>query len=282
MTLRYCCGNERRWRRCNEPRAYAARAAPGRVRDTMIGVCLSSGVPSWAAARLLKDSGEHFIAAFADTLIEDEDNYRFLDDCVENLGCELTRLVDGRTPWQVFRCHRYIGNSRVAPCSIELKRELLDRWAEERGTTAAVVGFTIGEEERRDRLTKKLAPREVRCPLIDAGMTADDCLDLADKHGLRIPRLYDLGFKHANCGGFCVRAGHEQFVLLAKHFPCRFAEHEREEDSLREVLGKDVSILRDRRGGMVRSLPLSEFRRRMDANEPLYAVGGNGCSCLSE
>lgn len=248
----------------------------------MIMACISSGVSSWAAARLAADSGLQFQPVFADTLIEDEDNYRFLDDCERDLGREIVRLTDGRTPWQVFRDQRFLGNSRTAPCSKLLKAAVLDRWGKENGVTGSIVGFGRGEEGRRDRLRKAIAPLTVRCPLLEAGLDADDALDMARERGLTPPRLYGLGFPHANCGGFCVRAGHEQFVLLAKHFPCRSAEHERQEQELRDYLQKDVSILKDRKGGIAKPLTLAEFRRRLDAQEPLYAVGGTGCSCLSE
>src|SRR4051812_29467666 len=96
-------------------------------------VQFSGGIGSWAAAhRAVERFGaEHVRLLFADTLMEDEDLYRFLDDAQRELGCELVRIADGRTPWQVFHDVRMLGNARVDPCSLVLKRELLRKWIDE-------------------------------------------------------------------------------------------------------------------------------------------------------
>lgn len=67
-------------------------------------VGFSGGVSSWLAARILRDEDPDrpMVLLFADTLIEDEDTYRFLDAAAENIGLPITRIADGRTPWEVF------------------------------------------------------------------------------------------------------------------------------------------------------------------------------------
>lgn len=70
-----------------------------------------------------------------------------------------------------------------------------------------------------------------------------------------------MGFTHNNCGGMCVRAGQRQWLHLLDVMPERYAEAEAEEEKLRGQLG-NVSILRDRRGGTTRPLPLRELRVR--------------------
>lgn len=102
----------------------------------------------------------------------------------------------------------------------------------------------------------------------------------AEREGIGVPRLYDYGFEHNNCGGRCVKAGHAQWKNLYQTFPDKYLEWEREEEDLRTALGKDVSILRDRRGGGVTPLPLAEFRRRIEdgCRYPLFdGVGSCGC-----
>ena len=56
---------------------------------------------------------ENVILLFADTLVEDEDLYRFNNDVVKLLGVPLIIIAEGRTPWQVFNDVKYIGNTRV-------------------------------------------------------------------------------------------------------------------------------------------------------------------------
>lgn len=58
---------------------------------------------------------------FTNTLWEDEDNLRFMDEVAEYVGLEITEILDGRTPEEVFFDMKYLGNSRLAKCSEELK-----------------------------------------------------------------------------------------------------------------------------------------------------------------
>ena len=88
----------------------------------------SGGLSSWLAAKRAKVKYGNVTLLFADTLIEDPDLYRFTDEAAANIGEPIVRLVEGRTPWEVFRDVKYIGNSRIDPCSRILKREQLDRW----------------------------------------------------------------------------------------------------------------------------------------------------------
>lgn len=84
-----------------------------------------------------------------------------------------------------------------------------------------------------------------------------------------------------NCGGFCVKGGHKQFKLLLEKLPERFLYHEGQEQAMRELLGKDVSILRNRRGGSVKPLPMADLRKRVEnddmTEEELCDFGGCGC-----
>jgi hypothetical protein len=99
--------------------------------------------------------------------------------------------------------------------------------------------------------------------------------------GLRPPRLYREGFRHNNCGGFCVKGGQASFALLLRRHPDRYRYHERREQELRRRLGKDVSILRDRRGGITRPLTLRSFRRRLECDAGDFERGEWGaCSCM--
>lgn len=155
-------------------------------------VHLSGGISSFLAAKRLSDAGEQFECVFADTLIEDQDTYRFLIACAgwiyaqpaQSLeaaalslpGVECNELehakqlavlrvatharipglhwiADGRTPWQVYANCRLLGNSRMDPCSRVLKRELLDKWTAKHCPNAInVFGYHHEERERADRL----------------------------------------------------------------------------------------------------------------------------------
>jgi len=93
-------------------------------------VFYSGGIGSWyTAKRVIEQHGkENVVLLFTDTLIEDEDLYRFLDDTEKDLGVPVTRIADGRTPWQVFKDVRWLGNSRLAQCSHILKQKPAEKW----------------------------------------------------------------------------------------------------------------------------------------------------------
>jgi hypothetical protein len=253
-------------------------------------VMFSGGISSWASARRVvqRFGTENVTLLFADTLIEDWDSYRFIGEAAYDLGLPVTRIADGRTPFEVFRDVKFLGNTQVDPCSRVLKRDLLDRWISERFTPDEVrvyTGLTWEEEHRQERIAERKLPYVYLAPLCDAPyLSKSQTLALAQSEGLTPPRLYDMGFSHANCGGGCVKAGIGHFANLLDKLPHVFEEWEKNENAMRGQLG-DVSMLKDRRGGMTRPLPLTQLRRRIEADEKLtfdeqYEIGG--CACAIE
>ena len=247
-------------------------------------VQMSGGVGSFLAAQraIARFGQENVVLLFADTLIEDEDLYRFLDDSSAALGVPITRIADGRTPWEVFRDVRYLGNTRIDPCSKVLKRELLRKWIDDNcdpTSTVVALGIDWTESHRFERAAPRWLPWELWAPLCDEPLIdkADTPAALAAL-GIELPRLYKLGFPHNNCGGFCIKAGQAQFKLLHEKMPERYAECEAQEESLRSLLG-DVAILRDRRGGTTKPLTLRRFREEYIGTSKVDADEWGGCGC---
>ena len=249
-------------------------------------VMFSGGVGSYCAARRVVEAycADSVKLLFADTLIEDEDLYRFLNEAATHLGAELCVIKDGRDPWAVFRDERFIGNTRVDICSRVLKRELLDKWVKEHYGPEEVVcyiGVDWTEAHRYDRLAPRKLPYIYKAPMCDDPyISKPEMMAILATDGIRPPRLYDLGFAHNNCGGFCVKAGHATFKRLLEKLPERYAYHEKQEESLRQHIGKDVAIMKDRRGGESRPMTMREFRERLtteDLQIDLFDIGGCGC-----
>ena len=247
-------------------------------------VSLSGGVGSWAAARRAMRTYDTVDLLFADTLIEDEDLYRFLGDIEEDLGQEIIHISDGRDVWETFEDVSHIGNTRIDPCSRILKRELLRSWIDDNhpAGTDVVVGIDWTEDHRCERIRANYLPHRVLFPLIEDGVDKCDMLAELDAAGIERPRLYGMGFPHNNCGGFCVKAGQAQFARLLHFFPDRYGWHEQREQDLRDKLDKDVSILRDRRGGTVKPLTLRAFRERVEAGEAFDRTEWGGCGCATD
>ena len=251
-------------------------------------VFYSGGALSWAAAmRTIERHGRDGLrVVFTDTSIEDPDLYRFLDDSERQLGVDIIRLKDGRTPWDVYRDKRMIGNSRMDPCSAELKRKPAQRWLKKNAPGATLVfGIDWTEMHRIEGLRKRYGEQghNVEAPMCDAPwMTKDDVMRWMRAEGLDPPELYRRGFAHNNCGGFCCRAGQAHFAHLLRELPERYAEHEKAEHDLRNYLGKDVSLLRDRAGGSTRPLTLREFRQGVEGGRQHDEFEWGGCGCFVE
>ncbi|RBO78294.1 hypothetical protein DFR74_1571 [Nocardia puris] len=228
---------------------------------------MSGGIGSFTTAiRVIERFGPAEVTLlFADTLAEDPDLYRFLSDAVDYLSVPFVRVCDGRTPWKVFADTRYLGNSRIAPCSRHLKQVPCRRWLTantDPADTVLYVGLDSTESRREPGVVRGWAPWHVEFPMLEAPfLTKDQMLEDCRARGLIPPRLYDLGYSHNNCGGVCVRAGQRQWRHTLRLFPDRFADAERHEAALRRVLG-DRTILTEQRHGVKYSLPLSELRRR--------------------
>lgn len=253
-------------------------------------VFFSGGFGSWAAAaRLRAELGPDIpiTLLFTDTLIEDQDLYRFLWEATDHVGGNLVWIAEGRTPWEVFRKERMMGNTRHDPCSKILKRQLSRRWVEDNcdpAQTTLYVGISWDESHRFDRIQPRWAPFTVRAPMCEPPfelLDTDARLAMMRDAGLEPPRLYTMGFPHNNCGGFCVKAGQAHFALLLKHFPERYRKHEQAEQDFRQWIDKDVAILRDRRGGTTKPLTMAMLRHRIEGEQGIDSDDWGGCGCFS-
>lgn len=270
-------------------------------------VMFSGGLGSWATAkRVAAEHGtDDLWLVFADVggahtsphMGEDADTYRFIAEAAADVGGTLITLNEGRDIWQVFHDNRFLGNSRLANCSKFLKQQPCREWLDancDPDDTTVYVGIDWTESHRLTAIERAYLPFKAEAPLIEPPyLTKDDIKAACVQAGIAIPRLYEAGFPHNNCGGFCVRAGQAQFRRLLEVHPDRYAYHEAKEQELREYLGADVAVLRDRstpKGGWVPgatprtpgSVPLTlrRFRERVETQPALtddFDWGGCGC-----
>lgn len=238
-------------------------------------VMFSGGIGSWACAKRVAQmhGTDNMTLLFADVkghsvnphIGEDEDTYRFLHDAANNVGARLVVVSDGRTIWDVFAERRFLGNSRTAPCSVELKVLPTKAWLQAHcapNTTTLYLGIDWSEAHRAERAKTANQPYAVQFPLLDKPLLdKPQMLQWAREEGLEPPRLYAFGFAHNNCGGGCVRSGISQFARLLKAMPERYAEWEAQEQNMRATLGRDVSILRRQVRGQHRKFTLMQLRQ---------------------
>lgn len=260
-------------------------------------VMFSGGIGSYITAkRVCAVAGaENVILLFSDVkgasdnphIGEDEDTYRFIKEASEYLGAELVILNEGRNIWEVFRDKRFLGNSRLAPCSAELKQKPAKQWIYDNTnpeTDIIYVGIDWSEEHRMAAVVRGYAPWRVGAPLTVAPLlTKAQMIAEAEADGLVPPRLYSLGFKHNNCGGGCVRAGQAQFKNLLEVMPERFAEWEKQEEKMQDFLGVPVTILSRTVNGSKQPLSLTELREMAENSPAMIDLSdvGVSCNCVS-
>jgi hypothetical protein len=249
----------------------------------------SGGLTSFEALRraLAQHGKENVHAIFADTMIEDEDLYRFLDDQERYFGIKIERVRDGRTPFQVMKDERCIKLPKfdMAPCSKILKHRTIDRYLEANyapGTYTRVFGMDWTEMHRVKHLTASLAPQPVWFPLIEKPYV-DKCHIAAEleRIGIKVPRLYEMGFTHNNCGGGCVKAGQAHWANLYYTMPERYAVWEAHEQAMQVHLKKEVTILREQIDGEMHTLSLKDFRERLESGGSYDKDDWGGCGCFA-
>lgn len=248
-------------------------------------VSYSGGLGSFMSAYLtVKQYGkENTHLIFTDTKTEDEDLYRFLDETVKALNVSMTTLADGRNIWEVFTDVRFHGNSRIDPCSRILKRELFRKHMESTYSieeTTIVFGIDHRESHRMDAINKNWSPWKTEAPLIHTQVSREDILDVLDGMKIDPPKLYELGFPHNNCGGFCVKTGQKQMKMLLDKLPERYAWHEEQQEKLFKHLGKEHGFIRKSIDGELQYLSLKRFREMLESGEKADMYNQEGCGCF--
>lgn len=204
-------------------------------------VWFSAGAASAVAAKLTLAAGPAVIA-YTDPGSEHPDNARFIADCEGWFGQEVVRLHSDRyrDTWQVFEERRFLNSLRGALCTTEMKKMVRQEFQEP--DDIQIFGFTSEEQARADRFRKQNPEVTLACPLIDRGLSKDDCLSLVERAGIELPMMYRLGYRNNNCVG-CVKGGAGYWNKIRRDFPETF-------DRMAKVERKiGRAILRDRVNG---------------------------------
>ena len=194
---------------------------------------------------------------------EHDDNRRFLADCERWFGRPVTVMRNEKynaSTIEVFRARRWIKGRRGAPCSLELKRELLDTF--NNPSDVSVFGFTIEEVDRFVDFKDRNPHMQAIAPLIQHRLTKSDCKAMVARAGIELPAMYRLGYRNANCIG-CVKGGEGYFRAIREDFPAEFEELA----AVQESIGPGASFLRFRSGPRkeqrmsLRELPVGKAAR---------------------
>ena len=215
-------------------------------------IFFSGGKASLAVADYVKTTypEDNILLYFTDTLWENEDLYRFINESSDKLQLPMLIHSAGLNPIQLMFEKKLVFNSMIGDCSKILKMKVardylkkgvvppVEEWRNrqylknEDFVTDATLYFGIGFDEmhREPAIRKNWQPFRVDMPLIEHNIYKDEILK---KYDIKQPVLYDYGFSHNNCNGRCVKAGQGHYRLLKEQMPDVFKKIMEQEHHLK-------------------------------------------------
>lgn len=184
---------------------------------------------------------------------EHPDNKRFLSDCEKWFGQKIKTVGNdkyNRSIFEVFKQTKYMAGVGGAACTRLLKKEVRKQY--EKPGDIQVFGYTSEEQHRVDRFIDANNDVEIITPLIDRGLTKQDCLAIVQDAGIGLPTLYKQGFKNNKCIP-CVKGGAGYHKLMQKHY----AEASAKMNSYEKLL--NVNLLKCTVNGEVMRYKLDEI-----------------------
>ena len=182
----------------------------------------SAGVSSFIACYLEKEIIDKIMYIHIDD--QHEDTMRFLKDCEKAIGKEIKIL---QSPYKsvsnVIKTFRFINGPYGAKCTDILKKRVRKEWEYDKTSLTYIWGYDFSERHRAERIKENFPEHEHIFPLIDRGLTKEDCHGLCSSLGIARPKMYDLGYRNNNCIG-CVKGGMGYWNKIRKDFPEIFAE----------------------------------------------------------
>jgi len=189
-----------------------------------------------ATKKAIEIYGNELIPASCVVANEHVDNERFLKDCENWFGIPVLKLKSDKYAdcWEVWEKRRYLVGPRGALCTTEMKKMVRQKF--QKISDVQIFGFTSEEKHRADRFREQNPEVNLVTPLIDLGITKNDCFNIIKQAGIELPAMYKLGYRNNNCIG-CVKASSVKYWLRTKH---HFPEIFERMSKLERTLGRTI------------------------------------------
>lgn len=214
----------------------------------------SGGVTSAVACKLAIDlfGLDRCVFIMLDTKNEDDDTYRFKEDCEKWYGKEIigeTRIgVDFDSIEGVWDRYSSLNVAHGAICSTELKRTLRERVQKKYDFEYQVFGFEFDKAEFNRAKSMSMQHRDARgiYPLLMFGYDKKKCLEIVQEAGIEVPKAYSLGYHNNNClKTGCVQGGIGYWQKRKIDDPESFYAMAEREHRYTKEKGKPVTMLKD-------------------------------------
>lgn len=211
----------------------------------------SGGVTSAVACKLAIDlyGKDRCRIIFIDTQNEDEDTYRFKEDCQKWYQVPIETITrigeDYKSIHDCWDKYKSLNVANGAICSTILKREVRQKWEKENSYAHQVFGFEFNKKEFNRAMGLKLNYPQTKplFPLLMLGYDKERCLELLVPDA---PRAYKMGFQNNNClKTGCVQGGIGYWKKMQQDLPDKFNKMAEVEHRLTDLKGKPVTMLKD-------------------------------------
>lgn len=230
-------------------------------------VWFSAGAASAVAAKLtIAEKPENLVLVYTDPGAEHDDNARFIEDCEHWFNYPVVRLKSDKyiDTWDVWQQTKFLVSPQGARCTTELKKKIRRQF--QNHDDIQVFGYTSEEQHRADRFREQNPEVNLRTPLIEHGLSKQDCLAIIDRAGIELPAMYKLGYQNNNCIG-CPKGGMGYWNKIRNDFP--------------DVFNRMAKLERELNNTVLRSNGQSLFLDELDPRRGNHATEANfECSLL--
>lgn len=234
---------------------------------------VTSAIACWIALNLFGKENCRFI--FMDTQNEDDDTYRFLNDCekwfevkfeiITMIGYEIktkNKTIVYTSIKDIWYKNLSLNVANGAICSSILKRDLRKIWQKENKYSFQIFGYDIDEPKRAKSFTLNYPEASPLYTLLMLGWSKKMCIDKLNEIGIKIPRAYRLGLHNNNClKTGCIQGGIGYWQWMRVNEPELFNNMAIIEHELTDLKGKPVTMLKDQSkgGGLVFLKPHPDY-----------------------
>jgi len=197
----------------------------------------SGGVTSAVSIKLALDAGHEVFIAYMETGSHHPDHARFIADCEKWYGQRIHIFKNHKYEdhMDLIEREKFINGPSGARCTLKLKKEIRFKLEPIYEYDFQVFGFENDPKQiiRAKRHVEQYPESKAIFPLIEKGISKNDCFNILNRAGIELPAMYKLGYSNSNCIG-CVKGGAGYWNKIRVDFPDyfkRMAEIERKLDN---------------------------------------------------
>lgn len=204
---------------------------------------------------------ENVRVVFIDTKNEDDDTYRFKNDCEQWYGMPIESISSTTYPSieDIWFDYLSLGLPKGAICSAELKIKVRQQFCKRHLFSHHAFGYDTAEVGRAKDMKKNNAHLYPIFPLLMVCMDKFDCIKHVQNLNsllfrIELPITYRLGLENNNCFKTgCVQGGIGYWQWMQVNQPQKFDDMAAREHKITEIKGEPVTICKDQSkgGGLV-------------------------------